>query len=121
MVALPKQNRVRWVRLTIQRAKERWANGDAITLVPCKCSPESPWGLAITIDPACFMGKARAYRDSSLWAGSVEETAWRLMYAHWMYYNTGPEVGNYAHYYIAKPLPKQRLEDAICEGDNQCV
>lgn len=115
MVAKP-ESKVRWVRLTIQRAKERWAAGDAITLVPCKCSPESPCGFAVTIDPAAYMEKAKAYRDSKLWAGSVEKTAWRLMYNNWSHYNTGPEVGNYAHYYIAKPLPKQRLEDTICEG-----
>ena len=116
MIAMLKKTTVRWVRLTTQRAKERWANGDAITLVPCKCSPASPIGLSVTIDPAGFMSRARAYRGSTLWAGSVEETAWEIMQNHWLHYNAGHEVGQYAHYYIAKPLPNRRVEDVVCEG-----
>ncbi|MHC4371292.1 MAG: hypothetical protein ACYSW8_27075, partial [Planctomycetota bacterium] len=44
-------------------------------------------------------------RGSTLWAGSVNKTAWNLMYRAWEHY-TSHELGHYAHYYIAKPLPE---------------
>ena len=113
MIATIEQPRVRWVQLTRERAKERWFNGDAITLVACKCHPAGLFGLAVDIYPEGYMAEARSYgRHSPLWKGSVKETAWYLMYQEWSQSSTSFDLGAYAHFYIAKPLPK----DESCEA-----
>ncbi len=105
MIATIEQPKVRWVQLTRERAKERWFSGDAITLIPCKCSPTGPSGLAVEVYPEGFMVEARSYgRHSPLWKGSVEETAWYLMYQEWAYSSTGFDLGAHANFYIAKPV-----------------
>jgi hypothetical protein len=59
--------------------------------------------MAITIHPEGFIERAKCYGPgSSLWAGSLEATAWNLMYNAWSHSNTSYEVGAYAHYYLAK-------------------
>jgi hypothetical protein len=78
--------------------------------------PSSPWGVACTIHPEPFIGRAKAYgHGSAMWAGSVESTAFNIMVNEWTFHNANFEVGRYAHYYIAKPL-KRRVDDTICEG-----
>ena len=107
---------VRWVRITKERAQERWAAGDSITLCPCNLHPSNPWGTACTISPSCYMGRARANGPGSpLWAGSVELTAFNLMVDEWSFHNSSFTAGRYAHFYIAKPIKKQ-VEDVICAG-----
>ena len=106
MIAMNKQT-IRWVQISKERAKERWAAGDLITLVPCRLNPGNPLGRTFTVDPACYMNRA----------GGVATTAFNLMYDEWAHRNTSYEAGAYAHYYVAKPAPKaERLEDVICEG-----
>jgi hypothetical protein len=67
--------------------------------------------MAITIHPEGFIERAKCYEPGSygpgsdLWAGSVEATAWNLMYNEWSHYNTSHEMGAYAHYYVAKDQP----------------
>jgi hypothetical protein len=98
-------SRLAWKRITRKRAKELWSAGLPITLCPCRCSPASQWSIACTIHPELYTPRAKAYRDHpTLWKGSVEETSWDLMYRRWAYYNTGPGLGSYAHYYVQEAV-----------------
>ena len=108
MVASMTASTVRWVRLTKHRAMERFANGDMIFLCPCKMSPLGPFSSAALISGREYLEKAKDYRDHpTLWRGSLEATAWHLIYADWEYYNASWEGGYYAHYYVQKPLPRE--------------
>jgi len=59
------ETNMRWVHLTRERALERWCNGEAITLVPCKCHPTSPMGVACTIYPSLYRGPGRQARSGT--------------------------------------------------------
>ncbi len=98
-------SRLEWERITLKRAKENWAAGLPITLIPCKCHPGSQWGIAYTIYPEPWVERAKAYREHpTLWKGTVEKTSWALMYTNWAHYNAGPELGSYAHYYMQEAV-----------------
>jgi hypothetical protein len=98
-------SRLEWKQITITQAKELWSAGLPVTLCPCRCSPTSLRGIACTIHPELYTPRAKAYRDDpDLWKGSVEETSWDLMYTRWSRYNTSPEQGTYAHYYVQEAV-----------------
>ncbi len=96
MITKMEQLKVRWVRLTLQRAKERWFSGDAITLVPCKCHPDSLHGFTTEVYPEGYLQAAKGDR----------ERAWYLMYREWSHSNTSFALGAGAHFYIAKRTPE---------------
>lgn len=99
---------MRWVRISMQRAKERWAEGKSIIMVPCKCSPGSIFDQITVVFPDSWMHRAEEHGPLSLlWAGSVEKTAWNLMYNLWQSRSASYTMGYYAHYYIAKPLKEK--------------
>lgn len=104
-----------WKRITKKQAFKRFTEHKTIYLVPCKFYPGGVWNveclITLTDD---LIDSAKRYeqyfkeQDTSfyakqyahLWSGSIEKTAWNLMYNNWSYYNTSYEQGYYAHYYI---------------------
>ena len=102
MVALAKPiPKVRWLKITKQQAKKRFVNGDVIHLCPCKMAPGGILSLVCLIESKPYLEAARACRGNhDLWRGTVENTAWSLMYNVWEYYNASWETGCYPHYYV---------------------
>ena len=87
-------------RITKKEAQKRFFAGEIIYFCPCKMSPDWPWFLAMPIHPKDYLERAKGYpKGHTLWAGSLEKTAWELAYDNWAYYNTNYEMGYYAHYY----------------------
>jgi len=103
-------------RITKKHAKKLFSEGKPIYLCPSKMNPN-----AYLFSPACLVFftddlkqsalRYKSYAEDTsdsyypkqyahLWLGSIEETAWDLMYNNWSYYNTSYETGYYAHYYI---------------------
>jgi len=93
-------------RISIHQAKKLFADGTSIIIVcPCKMVPDGPWSLGCRISGKEYLEDAERYspdngRMSDLWKGSLVETAWKLMYNNWAFYNATYETGYYAHYYI---------------------
>jgi len=93
--------KVRWLKITKQQARKRFAHGDLIHLCPCKMAPGGVLSLTCLIESQDYLEKAKTYRSHpDLWKGTVEETAWSLMYNIWEYHNASWETGYYPHYYI---------------------
>jgi len=95
--------KVKWIRITKRKAKACFAKDEAIFLCPCKMAPGSLWNVEVWIQGQPYLDKAETYRgDPALWKGTLEETAWSLMYSIWEYHNVSWETGYYAHYYIRR-------------------
>lgn len=93
-------------RITIHQAKKLFADGTSIIIVcPCKFHPAGPFSMGCRISGKEYLENAEWYspekgKESDLWKGTLEKTAWDLMYNNWAFYNTSFETGYYAHYYI---------------------
>jgi hypothetical protein len=104
---LLKENAMK-VRISKQKARKLFAEGDKpIYLCPVKMHPAGPFSPACLIFGEEYLQKAAWYKDSSdLWKGTLEKTAWDLMYNNFAYYNLSScthEVGRYAAYYVDVP------------------
>lgn len=74
-----------------------------VTLCPCKMRPEGPFSMGTLIFGQEWFAKAEQYKTHpDLWKGSLETTAWALMYNNWSFYNSNNECGYYPHYYVEK-------------------
>jgi hypothetical protein len=93
-----------FVRITKAQARKLFAQGDEIIfLCPCRMRPGTPFNMAAAVSGREYLEKAVAYKDHpDLWKGSVEATAWDLMFNNWAYYNASHECGYYPHYFIEK-------------------
>lgn len=94
-------------RISIHQAKKLFADGNSIIILcPCKFYPAGPFSMGCRISGKEYLEDAERYKPqegrivSVLWKGTQEETAWKLMYNNWAFYNTSFETGYYAHYYI---------------------
>lgn len=91
------------IRITKRQAQARFNQGKPIILCPCKFYPGGPFSMGWTCYPKEYLEKAEWYRnDGTLWKGSIELTAWDLMFNNWAFYNASYETGYYPHYYIEK-------------------
>jgi hypothetical protein len=101
-------------RISKRQAFKRFVAGQKIILCPVKLRPGFPFAPQITLSPETIQAyKARAeyyspdllHRGDSanmIWQGSIEKTAWHLMYTEWAFHNTSYEAGYYAAYYVEK-------------------
>ncbi|HEY6565143.1 MAG TPA: hypothetical protein VIY86_11635 [Pirellulaceae bacterium] len=88
-------------RITKAAARKLFNAGKPIYLCPHKMRPGFPWNMAALIFSKGWLEKATVYeKHPDLWKGSVEETAWDLMYNNWMFYNSNYEMGYYPAYYV---------------------
>ena len=86
------------IRITKAIARKLFAEGKPISLCPCNMYPGGPWNMACLIGGKEWLEKAEGYKSHpDLWKGTVEKTAWDLMYNNWAYYNS---ECRYAHYYV---------------------
>jgi hypothetical protein len=89
------------VRITKREAKKRFAQDLPVILCPCKLRAGPPWHPQCEVRGGEYLLRAESYRDHpDLWDGTLEETAWSLMYHNWKFHNTSCEMGYYAHYYV---------------------
>ena len=97
---------LRFKRISKQTAFRRFKAGQYFDICPCNMMPGFPWAVQCRVFPEEHIEHAKLYApDSScssptLWKGTLEQTAWDLMYNNWAFYNTNHEMGYYAHYYI---------------------
>lgn len=83
-------------RISKRQAKKLFADGHScIVVCPCKMRPEGPFSPACTISGKEYLG----YAAGSDYSYNLE-SAWKLMYNNWAFYNTSWETGYYAHYYV---------------------
>jgi hypothetical protein len=88
-------------RITIHEARKRFATGQAIYVCPCKLNPDGPFSPACLVYGLEYLERAERYQEhSTMWAGSLERTGWRLMMDNWRYYNANFEAGYYPHFYV---------------------
>lgn len=93
-------------RITKKEAQTLFAQGKPVYLNPCKFMPSTPFNQACLIlgkeylDKAAEYGPKGTFPNEKLWKGTVEQTAWDLMYNNWAFYNATYETGYYAHYYV---------------------
>lgn len=88
-------------RISKCQAKKIFNRGGLVYLCPCKFLPAGPFSMAVNISGNEYLHCAEVYDETSdLWKGSLEETAWSIMYNRWHFYNASYETGYYAHYYI---------------------
>ena len=90
------------IRITKRQAQKRFADGKPAYLCPCKLHPFPPFSSACLIMSTEWKERAAYYADNHnphLWKGSIDQTAWALMYSSWAFYNATYETGYYAHYY----------------------
>jgi hypothetical protein len=99
-----------FVRISKREAQKRFNAGTMpVYLCPCKLRPGFPWNVACLIFGKEYLEDAERYAPrpdgtdgSILWKGTLEKTAWDLLYNNWAYYNATYETGYYAHYYVQK-------------------
>lgn len=91
-----------FTRITKAQARKRFAKNEAIYLCPNNMRPGTPFNMACLIYGKEYLEKAEGYRNHpDLWKGTLEKTAWDLMYNNWAFYNVdGGEMGTHAHYYV---------------------
>lgn len=89
-------------RITIFEARKRFAAGKPVALCPHKMWPEGPFSPAAWVDAKEWLVKAERYRaDKAMWDGTLEGTAWKLMYANWKWANSlSHETGYYPWFYV---------------------
>lgn len=89
-------------RITKSQAQKLFWAGHPILLCPCKLHPGRPFSPAALITSAEWMERAARYRDNpTLWAGTLELTAWKIMHNNWEWANSlNKETGTYASYYV---------------------
>lgn len=88
-------------RITKRQAKKLFSEGKMIVLCPCKIWPEGPFSMACRISGTEYIREAHmSVNHPDLYKGSIEETAWCLMYNNWQFYNSSYEMGYYPHYYV---------------------
>lgn len=89
-------------RITKREAQAKFYTGvEGIILCPCKFRPDGPFSMGCRVFGREWLDKAEGYADSpDLWKGTINSTAWSLMYNNWAYYDTSYETGYYAHYYV---------------------
>lgn len=97
-------------RITKRQAIKRFNAGLPFILCPCKMMPGFPWDLGCRVNRAdieSYQEHATWYAPSIeqpnggiCWKGTLEATAWSLLYNEWAFYNTSYETGYYAHYYV---------------------
>ena len=96
-------------RITKREAFKRFCAEKPFWLCPCKLRFGFPWYPEYLLSVSsikAWKDSARLYRpgyfhcNSELWKGTVNATAWYLMYRNWVYCNANWETGYYAHYYI---------------------
>ena len=88
------------IRISKREAQKCFAADQPIYLCPRKFVPCTPWHVECLILGKEYLEKAEGYRNHpTLWKGTIEATAWALMYNNWAYYNASWEAGYYAHYY----------------------
>ncbi len=94
-----------FIRITKAEARKLFAQGDkVIYLCPCKMRPGFPFNMALGVTGKEYLENAERNKEGSdLWKGTLEETAWDLMYNNWYFYNClDNETGYYAHYYVER-------------------
>jgi len=93
---------VQFSRISIFEARKRFTSGKAFYICPCKMRPGGGFNMAcLILSGKEWANQAEIYTDNpKLWKGTIEKTAWELMYNNWNHYNTSYETGYYAHYYV---------------------
>ena len=93
-----------FIRITKAQARKLFAEGDKVVyLCPCKMRPGFPFNMALGVSGTEYLEQAEGYKKNpDLWKGTVEETAWCLMFNNWNFYNASHECGYYPHYYIER-------------------
>lgn len=91
-----------FVAISKANAKKRFAKSEPVYLCPNNMRPDGPFSMACLILGAEYLLKAETYRTHpDLWKGTVEATAWDLMYNNWAFYNVDDaEMGTRATYYV---------------------
>ena len=90
-----------YTKVTKSQAKKLFNQGSPIYLCPNKMYPSGSFNMACLVFGKEYLEAAERYRTNpTLWEGTLEETAWGLMYRNWVYYNATYETGYYASYYI---------------------
>jgi hypothetical protein len=98
-----------FLRISKATARKRFANGESITLCPCKLRPGFPFSPHSTLYPESIESwkeRAQWYApktddpNNEMWRGSINATAWDLMMNDWAFYNTSYEQGYYASYWV---------------------
>ncbi len=88
-------------RISKAQARKLFAADRPIYLCPHKMRPDGPFSCACLILGKSYLENAEMYRnDPQLWKGTLEKTAWDLMYNNWCFYNATYETGYYAAYYV---------------------
>lgn len=89
-------------RVSKAQARKLFNAGDKpVILCPCRMHPGRAFSMGCTVFGREWLERAERYRyHPALWEGTVEATAWGLMYREWAYYNATSETGRYAHYYV---------------------
>jgi hypothetical protein len=89
-------------RISKSQAFKLFCEGKPFIVCPCKCHPYAPWNMGYPCRNGLeHIEDAKRYKEGDpLWKGTLEKTAWALMYNNWAFYNTNYEVGYYAHYYV---------------------
>jgi len=95
-----------FIRISKQKARKLFAEGTTpLYICPVKLRPGLPFNSASLIFGKEYLEKAEGYRDHPLCSGTLEKTAWDLMYRQYEFYNLSSctnEIGRYAAYYIQK-------------------
>lgn len=88
-------------RISKAAARKLFNEGKGVYLCPHKMRPDTPFSEAILVFSKEWLDRAEMYRDNpKLWCGTLEKTAWNLMYNNWSFYNSSYETGYYAAYYV---------------------
>jgi len=89
------------IRISKARAKKLFATDKPVFLCPVKMYPDGPFSGSCLILGKEYLEQAERYRNHpDLWKGTIEETAWDLMYNNWIFYNASYDTGYYPAYYI---------------------
>jgi hypothetical protein len=98
----------RFTRISKREARKLFNENKSFVLCPVKLRPGSPWSSHCTIPTdtikdykvqAAWYAPDGITPSTELWEGTINNTAWTLLYDNWAFYNTSWETGYYAAYY----------------------
>lgn len=110
-------------RITKREAFKRFVQDQPIYLCPFKMRPTACFNMACLILGKEYLEKAKGFDPASrclanrVWKGSVEKTAWAIMYNNWICYNASHEVGYYPHYYVQQNGTQPPERHLVCNDD----
>jgi hypothetical protein len=99
-----RDNATTFVRISKRAAQKLFAEGNKqFCLCPHKLRPGFPFAPHVSVCGKEYLEDAKRYETNvHLWKGTIEKTAWDLMYNNWAYYNASYEAGYYAAYYVER-------------------